>query len=124
MGVLPLNANRFRYAHKNASKILCSVCETEIEDEVHFICFCPLYNELRQKYILRYLQTEHSFTLLMQCHEKNSSKSSIFLYFMPVKRRDIYVLLKQTGCSPTIPVGSNVQRGMWPCVTTCYKEDR
>ena len=33
MGVLPLNANRFRYAHENASKILCSFCETEIEDE-------------------------------------------------------------------------------------------
>ena len=34
MGVLPLNANRFRYAHKNTSKILCSVCENEIEDKV------------------------------------------------------------------------------------------
>ena len=34
MGVLPLNANRFRYAHENASKILCSVCENEIEDIV------------------------------------------------------------------------------------------
>ena len=55
MGVLPLNANRFRYAHENASKILCSFCETEIEDEAHFICFCPLYKELRQKYIHRYL---------------------------------------------------------------------
>ena len=32
--MLPLNANRFRYAHENASKILCSFCETEIEDEV------------------------------------------------------------------------------------------
>ena len=39
---------------------------------------------------------------------------------MPVKRRDIYVLLKQTGF-PGGPGGSNVQRGMWPCVTTCYK---
>ena len=74
MGVLPLNANRFRYTHENASKILCSFCETEIGDEVHFICFCPLYNELRQRYIHRYLQTEHSFTLLMQCHEKSSSQ--------------------------------------------------
>ena len=84
--MLPLNANRFRYAHENDSKILCSVCEAEIEDEVHFICFCPLYNELRQKYILRYLQTEHSFTLLMQCHVKNSSKSSFFFVFHACKK--------------------------------------
>ena len=86
MGVLPLNANRFRYAHENSSKILCSFCETEIEDEVHFICFCPLYKELRQKYIHRYLQTEHSFALLMQYHKKSSSqKTCIFWYFIPVK---------------------------------------
>ena len=26
MGVFPLNANRLRYAHENASKILCSFC--------------------------------------------------------------------------------------------------
>ena len=78
MGVIPLTANRFRYAHENASKILSSVCETETEDEVHFICFWPLYNELRQKYIHRYLQTEHSFTLLMQCHEKSSSQNLPF----------------------------------------------
>ena len=82
MGVLPLNANRFHYAHENASKILCSVCETEIEDEVHFICFCPLYNELRQKYIHRYLQTEHCFTPLMQCHEKNSSQNLPFFIYI------------------------------------------
>ena len=67
--MLPLNANRFRYAHENASKILCSVCETETEDEVHFICFCSLYSEPSRKYIHRYFQTEHSFTLLMQCRE-------------------------------------------------------
>ena len=82
MGVLPLNANRFRYAHENASKILCSVCETEIEDEVHFICFWPLHNELRQKYIHRYLQTEHCFTSLMQCHEKNSSQNLPFFKYI------------------------------------------
>ena len=72
------------------------------------------------------LQTEHSFTLLMQCHEKNSRQNLPFfvVVFHACKKRDIYVLLKQTGYSPTIPVGSNVQRGMWPCVTTCYKEDR
>ena len=94
MGVLPLNANRFRYAHENASKILCSFCETEIEDEVHFICFCPLYNELRERYIHWYFQTERSFTLLMQCDEKNSSQNLAFFVFHACKKRDSYVLLK------------------------------
>ena len=90
MGVLPLNANRFRYAHENASKILCSVCETKIEDKVHFICFCPLYNVLRHKYIHRYLQTEHSFTILMDCHEKNSSQNLPFFVFHACKKNVIF----------------------------------
>ena len=94
MGVPPLNANRLRYAHKNASKILCSFCETEVEDEVHFICFCPLYKELHQKYIHWYLQTEHSFTLLMQYHKKSSSQNLAFFVFHACKKRDIYILLK------------------------------
>ena len=91
----PLNANRFRYAHENASKILCSFCETEVKDEVHFICFCPLYKELHQKYIHRYLQTEHSFMLLMQCHEKSSSQNLAFFFvFHACKKRNICMLLK------------------------------
>ena len=44
MGVLPLNADRFRYAHENASKILCSVCESETEDEEHFICSSEIHS--------------------------------------------------------------------------------
>ena len=31
MGMLPLSANYFRYAHENASKILCNLCETVLK---------------------------------------------------------------------------------------------
>ena len=75
MGVLPLNANRFRYAHENASKILCSVCESETEDEEHFICSSEIHPPRR------YLQTEQTFTLLMQCHEKSSSQTLAYCVF-------------------------------------------
>ena len=125
--MLPLNANRFRYAHENAPKIVCSVCENEIEDKFNlFASVRYTMNFVRNTSTGINLQTEHSFTLLMQCHEKNSRQNLPFfvVVFHACKKRDIYVLLKQTGYSPTIPVGSNVQRGMWPCVTTCHKEDR
>ena len=36
----------------------CVFCETEVEDKVHFLCFCPLYKELRQKYIHRERERE------------------------------------------------------------------
>ena len=94
MGVLPLNANRFRYAHENALKILCNFCKNEIEDEIHFICFCPLYKEFRLKYIQSYLQNDHSFTLLMQCQEKIPCQNLAAFAFHACKKRDIYMLLK------------------------------
>ena len=94
MGVLPLNANRFRYAHENALKILCNFCKNEIEDEIHFICFCPLYKEFRLKYIQSYLQNDHSFTLLMQCQEEIPCQNLAAFAFHACKKRDIYMLLK------------------------------
>ena len=75
MGMLPLNADRYRYAHENASKILCSVCESETEDEEHFICSSEIHPPRR------YLQTEQTFTLLMQCHEKSSSQTLAYCVF-------------------------------------------
>ena len=89
MGVLPLNANRFRYAHENTLKILCSFCENEIEDENHFICFCPLYKEFRLKYIQSYLQNDHSFTLLMQYHEKIPCQNLTAFAFHACKKNAI-----------------------------------
>ena len=80
----PLNANSFRYAHRNASKILCSFCETEVEEEAHFICFCPLHKELRNTStgickLNILLRTRRSVT------RKTQVRTLHCLYFMPVK---------------------------------------
>ena len=94
MGVLPLNANRFRSAHQNTLKILCNFCENEIEDEIHFICFCPFYKAFWPKYMQSYLQSDHSFTLMMQSHEKIPCQNLAAFAFHGCKKRDIYMLLK------------------------------
>ena len=94
MGVLPLNANRFRYAHENTLKILCNFCKSEIEDEIHFIFFCPLYKVFRLKYIQSYLQNDHSCTLLMQCKGKIPCQNLAAFAFNACKKRDMYMLLK------------------------------
>ena len=62
-------------------------CETEVEDEVHFICFCPLYKELRQKYIHRYLKTNILLRSWCSVTRKAQVKTLHFLYFMPVKKK-------------------------------------
>ena len=56
----------------------CKICNSlEIEDEFHFICVCPLYDNLRQKYLPRWSfsqPTLEKFYLLMS----SSNTSDIF----------------------------------------------
>ncbi len=46
----------------------------DIEDEYHFVCVCPAYNELRQKYIPAYYRRHASvfkFINLLRSDKKN-----------------------------------------------------
>ena len=45
MGILPLNIETGRYFRKVLNERLCLVCDqSAIEDEHHFLLYCPLYN--------------------------------------------------------------------------------
>ena len=94
-GVLPLNANRFRYTYDSNTKILCSFCLDQVEDEIHFVRFCALYQDLRQKYISPYLINDQSFTHLLQCQEETQSKNLALFLFHACKKRDFHLILKQ-----------------------------
>ena len=50
-GVTEINAHKLRYS-RNESNLLCPMCIEEDEDEIHFLLHCPVYNDLRSKYIL------------------------------------------------------------------------
>ena len=50
IGVLPINGSAFRQTFSKSENVLCTICNT-IEDEYHFIHKCPLYNEIRKKYL-------------------------------------------------------------------------
>ena len=90
--MLPLNANLFRYAHENSLNILCSFCENEIEDEIHFVCLCPLYKEFRKKSIDSHLQNGNSFAHLMQCQEKISSQNLALFVFHACKKLEMHTV--------------------------------
>lgn len=47
-GMLPVNANRFRY-NNDVQLQFCPVCSNSIEDEHHILFVCPLYTEERNK---------------------------------------------------------------------------
>ena len=48
-GILPLNIEIGRYKNLDLSERLCNLCDDNlVEDEVHFLCCCRLYNDLRE----------------------------------------------------------------------------
>lgn len=50
MGVLPLNIETGRYDKTPIERRICKQCnQNAIEDEPHFVCSCPAYNNERQK---------------------------------------------------------------------------
>ena len=47
-GILPLAIATGRYRNVPADERLCEICNLNlVEDEIHFLCFCPRYQELR-----------------------------------------------------------------------------
>lgn len=58
---------------------LCQMCtKVDIEDEYHFVLVCPVYNELRVKYISRYYRLNPSvlkFTQLMSSSDRKTVKN-------------------------------------------------
>ena len=43
MGVLPINIEVGRYRNISVDQRFCYNCVTEIEDEIHFLLVCPVY---------------------------------------------------------------------------------
>lgn len=74
-GILQLRIETGRFNQTKVEDRICQLCDTsEIEDEQHFLCSCPLYNEHRQclfaSALLRcpefsIMQVSDKFTFLM-----------------------------------------------------------
>ena len=48
LGILPIRVETGRFKNLELKDRLCEVCTTQqIEDEMHLLCQCPLYDELR-----------------------------------------------------------------------------
>ena len=72
-GVSQLRSHRLRFAARNTvADLACPFCNYEIESEIHFILSCPMYNDLRDKYIPRkYVRCPSLFKLSMLFASEN-----------------------------------------------------
>ena len=63
-GVTNINTHYFRYRQHNQGHLLCPYCKDAKEDEVHFVLNCPLYINIRKKFIKeQYYRNPNNFKL-------------------------------------------------------------
>ena len=97
-GILPLEIEFGRYRNEELSNRICRLCSSAIEDEIHFLCECPKYNDLRNnlytnasKYNPLFIHKDNfeKFVYLMSnCHK------AVSLYLsraIPRRRNSLYV---------------------------------
>ena len=59
---MPLEIESGRYTRKKLSERLCKLCNSDVEDEVHFICLCPTLNNIRSCYFTKlHIDVNESF---------------------------------------------------------------
>ena len=56
------------------SERICQLCNSDIEDEFHFVLKCPVYCDLRKKYIKHYYWRRPSVFKLVQLLSVNNVK--------------------------------------------------
>ena len=80
IGILPLTIETGRFHGVPIENRTCPFCPDKVEDELHFVCYCPKYSQLR---FLLYnsmgesflaLTTEQKFIKLAQSHQYNLAK--------------------------------------------------
>ena len=82
-GILPLHVETGRYTGTELDQRLCGYCELgEVEDETHFLLYCPFYHDLRKTLfdkvhvglshdsdLIKYLFDNHSFAIANFIHK-------------------------------------------------------
>ena len=87
LGVLPINNNIHRY-NENPISRNCVFCENTVEDEHHFLFLCPLYSDLRTRFLNCSLATSVGDVLRWKGTTKCRSLSKLIFY--AVKRRKLH----------------------------------
>ena len=50
MSVSPFYAHKYKFAYHESSR-MCPFCQDKIENEVHIVAECPVYDDIRNRYL-------------------------------------------------------------------------
>lgn len=92
-GVSEINLHANRYKQTNENVLLCPLCKSAKEDEVHFVLCCPFYSELRKIYIAnKFIRKPNLFSLniLMASTNHESVKKLCIYLYRAFKIREVY----------------------------------
>ena len=60
-----------RHKKMNVNERICKVCNTGIENEMHFLAICPLYTTLRDRYFKN--NNENDLVNMLKCPDKGTA---------------------------------------------------
>ena len=95
-GILPLRIETGRYVGETPEQRVCLLCNNNsIENEIHFVLNCELYNNIRLNYLHEILSTEEyanmsdsDFVRIVKDHPRRLAKYLVASYLK--RRENIY----------------------------------
>jgi len=95
-GINDLKANKRFYYSNSISLQDCPFCPNKREDEIHFIFHCPVYTDLRKKYVDNMIITncdlDVNFQSIMKCASVTYSRNLGMYVFYAMKLREELLL--------------------------------
>ena len=91
-----LNVEKGRHRGIERSQRFCNCCQNVLEDEAHFMFVCPLYDDLRRKFLPSYCIDNHVSMLCKMKMLFNSTDDNViintsrYIYFA-FKRHVLFV---------------------------------
>ena len=80
LGINELGCNRKRFVEY--AEISCPFCSDQVENEEHFLLYCPKYSVPREKYIAKYVKTYYSYETLINGRDPFKTRDvSMYLFY-------------------------------------------
>ena len=90
IGASSIRTHKLRYVAHTPGDLMCPLCNTAYEDEMHILFYCKLLDNLRQKYIPRKYTVQPSYATLRRMMQDKSCLHDLgrFIYHSN-KRREV-----------------------------------